>query len=329
MVNKNAPPLPTPQNNFAKDAWRCPCPKKSRLAASTNGFVCTQKSCIHANPKHQFGMVGNTPILVSPQLCDTVCDPAEITAWSPPTRRVQYHEWLVGVLVGKSKITQRNCHAFVRHLKSRSKTPKVLVIGGGKQGDMTEALWDDASITVHGVDIYHSPSVTAVCDGHYLPLADKSYDGVWIQAVLEHVVEPTRVAAEIHRVLRDNGVVYAETPFIQQVHAGAYDFTRFTVLGHRYLFHQFRLIDMGGTRGAEDALAWSLRYFVWAVTRNRKLFTLAFGFAVLLRPFGMLVSKKSLYDSPSGVYFMGSKSNKLEVTHKQLLTLYQGNYQSP
>ena len=37
-----------------------------------------------------------------------------------------------------------------------------------------------------------------------------------------------------------SGIVYAETPFMQQVHEGAYDFTRYTVLGHRYLFKKFK-----------------------------------------------------------------------------------------
>ena len=43
--------------------------------------------------------------------------------------------------------------------------------------------------------------------------------------------------------------MYAETPFMQQVHEGAYDFTRFTVLGHRCLFKYFEKNDSGGIRG--------------------------------------------------------------------------------
>jgi ubiquinone/menaquinone biosynthesis C-methylase UbiE len=68
-----------------------------------------------------------------------------------------------------------------------------------------------------------------VADGHQLPIADGSVDGVWIQAVLEHVLDPSIVVQEIHRVLTPGGVVYAETPFMQPVHEGAYDFTRFSL----------------------------------------------------------------------------------------------------
>ena len=70
-------------------------------------------------------------------------------------------------------------------------------------------------------------------DAHDLPFVDAAFDAAVIQAVLEHVVDPQRVVAELHRVLREDGVLYSEVPFMQQVHEGAYDFTRYTDLGHR------------------------------------------------------------------------------------------------
>ena len=109
-------------------------------------------------------------------------------------------------------------------------------------------------IEVHSIDIYASPTVDLICDAHYLPLEGEYYDAVWIQAVLEHVVQPELVVHEIHRVLKPDGIVYAETPFMQQVNEGAYDFTRYTVLGHRYLFKKFSLID----RGAMEELVFLL-----------------------------------------------------------------------
>ena len=78
----------------------------------------------------------------------------------------------------------------------------------------------------------------------------------------------------IFRVLKRDGVVYAETPFMQQVHEGAHDFTRFTVTGHRYLFKKFSQITIGGLGGTEIVLAWSIKYFFWSILRNRKLSSL-------------------------------------------------------
>ena len=149
-------------------------------------------------------------------------------------------------------------------------------------------------------------------------------NGVWIQAVLEHVVEPQVVVAEIYRVLRASGIVYAETPFMQQVHEGAFDFTRFTVLGHRYLFRDFEIVDAGGNKGAETVLAWSIRYFTWALTRSRFISRLVgLGMHVLLKPFAAILSRKALFDSSSGVFFLGRKSTT-RVSHRELTKLYDG-----
>jgi SAM-dependent methyltransferase len=187
-------------------------------------------------------------------------------------------------------------------------------------------LWDDSHVEIHGIDIYASETVDIVCDGHYLPLADKFYDGVWIQAVLEHVVEPQKVVDEIFRVLKLDGIVYAETPFMQQVHEGAYDFTRFTVVGHRFLFKAFEAIDFGGNRGPEIVLAWSLRYFFWGITRSRKIARFIGVFAFLiLRPFGRLMSKESMFDGPSGVFFFGKKTTGINLKHMELPLLYRGS----
>ena len=78
-----------------------------------------------------------------------------------------------------------------------------------------------------------------ICDANDIPFENGSFDGVVLQAALEHVADPYRCVEETHRVLKEKGLVYAETAFMQQVHGGRYDFTRFTRLGHRRLFRRF------------------------------------------------------------------------------------------
>ena len=201
----------------------------------------------------------------------------------------------------------------------------MLVIGGGQKGDGTKKLWADKRIEVHSIDIYGSANVDLICDAHYLPLEDKFYDGVWIQAVLEHVVEPDKVVEEIYRVLKKGGVVYAETPFMQPVHEGAYDFNRYTVLGHRYLFKNFNLLAMGGMGGPEQLFALSFKYLIWSITRS-KLLAKVFGLilSTLLRPISLFISKAAMYDVSSGVYFFGKKNNFKKIRHKDLVNLYKG-----
>ena len=95
-----------------------------------------------------------------------------------------------------------------------------------------------------------------------MPFKNNSFDAIWIQAVLEHTLDPKKVVEEIHRVLKGGGLVYAETPFMQQVHEGAYDISRFTVVGHRYLFKNFKSIRHGGIDGVGTVLTWSVYYFL-------------------------------------------------------------------
>jgi SAM-dependent methyltransferase len=271
-----------------------------------------------------FLVLDSCPVLISEILCDTVCDPKSINSFvvrsSPDTPLKKIKSWVRGI----SKVTIKNCNIFVDNLKKNNRTPRVCVIGGGTLGLGSDALYEDKSIRCTSVDIYQTNLTDLVCDAHYLPFKDSYFDGVWIQAVLEHVVEPQVVIAEIHRVLKSDGIVYAETPFMQQVHEGAYDFSRYTVLGHRYLFRDFDEISIGGNGGAEVALSWSLRYFVLAITNSISLSKLTgIFFTLVLRPFSFFIKKESLYDSSSGVFFLGSKSTH-RLTHKELVRLYSG-----
>ena len=67
----------------------------------------------------------------------------------------------------------------------------------------------------------------------------------------------------MYRVLKYDGLVYAETPFMQQVHMGKYDFHRFTHLGHRRLFRDFSQIESGVMCGLGMALACGYYYFIF------------------------------------------------------------------
>ena len=125
----------------------------------------------------------------------------------------------------------------------------MLVVGGGTIGNGVEALYAQPGLRIVAFDVYSSPNVQFLADAHQIPLADSSIDAVVVQAVLEHVLDPSRVVSEIERVLRPEGLVYAETPFIQQVHAGPYDFVRYTSSGHRFLFRSFEELASGPVAG--------------------------------------------------------------------------------
>jgi SAM-dependent methyltransferase len=309
----------------SKINYVCPCNIKSGLIESEYGLICEQTDCLHSSKDECFSIIDGKPVLISEQKCDTVCSSNNVNSYVG--RRHHKATLLKKILLGESAKTKANCNIFLEEVLKLTRAPKVLVIGSGERGSGTERLWEQSNIEIHGADIYASDFVDVVCDAHYLPFESDSYDGVWIQAVLEHVVEPKVVVDEIYRILKPCGVVYAETPFMQQVHEGAYDFTRFTVLGHRYLFKKFEAIEFGGDKGPETVFVWSFRYLIWAITRSRKLARiLSLSLGLLVRPLGYFVSSASLHDASSGVFFLGRKKLGHNLTHKELISLYRGQF---
>lgn len=107
------------------------------------------------------------------------------------------------------------------------------------------------------------------------------------------------------------GLVYADTPFMQQVHEGAYDFTRFTVSGHRWLFRRFSLLGAGASRGAGTASYWSLFYLLRAISGSARVAKLGALPFFWLRLFDYLSVTRFNNDAASGVTSSDGKRTRL------------------
>jgi SAM-dependent methyltransferase/uncharacterized protein YbaR (Trm112 family) len=229
---------------------------------------------------------------------------------------------------GRNLVAAKNFPRFGQLLLEESARPLVLVVGGRVAGQGMDGLLSNDKIEFVETDVDFGPRTRLICDAHDLPFADRSFDGVIIQAVLEHVADPYRAVEEIHRVLKDNGLVYAETPFMQQVHGGRHDFTRFTHLGHRRLFRRFAEIDSGAAGGSGMALAWSYEYFLLSFFRRRLTRGLVRGFSRLtgfwLKYFDTLSEgNPGALDAASGYFFLGRRSEET-LSDRELVKLYRG-----
>ncbi len=226
---------------------------------------------------------------------------------------------------------RQNFRRFLDTLVSSAARPKVLVVGGRIAGSGMSEFLADRRLDVIATDVAAGPEVRAVADAHSLPFDDGTFDGVVAQAVLEHVLDPHRCVSEILRVLKHGGIVYAETPFMQQVHAGRYDFTRFTDLGHRRLFSGFEEISRGATCGPGSALAWSYQHFLLSFVSGKHAINLVKAFTSLTGfwlPFfdQLLIDTPGAQDAASGYFFLGRKTHN-RITDTDLLRLYRGNQQ--
>lgn len=100
------------------------------------------------------------------------------------------------------------------------------------------------------LDLTTHPNIFA--DVTRTPLKLGSVDCILCTEVLEHLKDPQACVDEIHRLLRDDGLVFVSTPFFYPVHADPYDFQRFTEDGLRHLFRRFKSVEvhrMGGYFG--------------------------------------------------------------------------------
>jgi SAM-dependent methyltransferase len=98
-------------------------------------------------------------------------------------------------------------------------------------------------------------------DGEHLPFADAVFDAVLSLAVLEHVRDPFACAAEIARVLKPGGRLYAAVPFLQPLHGYPDHYYNMTVSGLRNLFDdRFEIFDAGVPRAGLPifTLSWFL-----------------------------------------------------------------------
>ena len=224
-------------------------------------------------------------------------------------------------------IAVNNYAVFFDKIKN-TPSRRVLIIGGSIMGEGLKPFYSD-DVEFIDSDVTFGKNTKIIFDAHNIPFADCTFDGVIIQAVLEHVADPFQCVGEIHRVLKTKGLVYSETPFMQQVHMGKYDFMRFTYLGHRRLFRKFDELSSGPLCGPGMALAWSLTYFLQSFT-NSKTTTKIIGVVSQILFFWLkyfdyyLIKKNGAYDSASAYYFLGTKS-RCSLTDRELIQLYKGN----
>src|SRR5206468_8321209 len=87
-----------------------------------------------------------------------------------------------------------------------------------------------------GCDMRPGPGVDRVEDLESLTFEDDSVGAVIMIDTLEHVRDCRRALAEVHRVLKPNGIVVASSVMDFYIHNHPSDYWRFTPSAFEYLF---------------------------------------------------------------------------------------------
>jgi len=310
------------------EALRCPTCTSHQLLLTE---VLTCESC-----QTIFPIVSGVPVLINDAnsvfMCaDYVQDGASFrgdsygksTDATTSRARRTYHQcagYLLNFAITRSHLDAEKALA---RIQSRIQHPKILVIGAGDENYTGAGLFTYT-------DVAFSKNTMMVCDAHDLPFQSDYFDFVIAVAVLEHVADPARCVSEIWRVLKKGGCVYAATPFLQPVHLGAYDFTRFTYLGHRRLFRWFDEEDSGMALGPGAALAWSVQYFLTSLTSLKwlkaglRLASLILSVPLKLTDY-FTRAQSSAIDGAAGVFFFGTKRES-PISDRKMIGLYRGGF---
>ena len=207
--------------------------------------------------------------------------------------------------------------------------PVVLNVGGKHPTSITEEICARDDVVAIECDLAFRSRTRLFANPARIPLADGTVDAVLLDGLLEHVPQPELVVSEAWRVLKPDGIVYSDTPFMLQVHGGAFDYSRFSHQAHRWLFRQFDELDSGVSSGPGVALAYAIQYFLlcFAGGKSSRYAIKTFCRLTLfwLKYCDLLIARKpAARDAAHGLYFLGRKSPQ-PLTERELVDRYDGS----
>ncbi len=115
-------------------------------------------------------------------------------------------------------------------------------IGDGQRALNIGSGESDLQSGVINLDVDPSDHTDCVGDALLVPFEANTFHLVLSQETMEHVSDPFRAVREMGRVLKTDGVLYLQVPFVLGYHPDPEDYWRFTHSGVR------RLIEQAGLR---------------------------------------------------------------------------------
>ncbi|HQP12861.1 MAG TPA: class I SAM-dependent methyltransferase, partial [Candidatus Omnitrophota bacterium] len=164
------------------------------------------------------------------------------------------------------------------------------------------------------VDINAFGNVDVVADAQRLPFQDNTIDLCLMEYVVEHVPYSDKMKAEIYRVLKKGGCLYATVPFMQSYHGNPDDYYRFTVSGLPVFFSQFEKLECQPFGGPASALCNAVKEFLAiALSFNNKVIyaVLSQVFIIPVFPFKyldcLLAKSANAHHLAFSFYYIGRK----------------------
>lgn len=150
----------------------------------------------------------------------------------------------------------------------------ILDLGCGS-GEYSLIMSKKKNNLVTALDIVMSPEFEKInsknikkiiSDAHNLPFEDNSFDACLIADVLEHVKDSGTILSEVRRVLKPDGILVINMPFLLELHADPEDYRRYTSFGLKNLLNKYGFNDV--KVWSDNGALFSIEYlllgsFVW------------------------------------------------------------------
>ena len=242
-----------------------------------------------ADGERSYNVHGDVPLLITDRgLVDEYARSSGDMNREYSTDYLQSQQSWFAKLRQKDYRTQESIDAFDGLFSNVAEDAVCLSVGGGP---------GRAHPRLTNLNIAPFPNVDVVGDAHLLPYADASVDVLYCEAVLEHLHTPSKAVAEMFRVLKPGGRVFACTPFLQPYHGYPHHYQNFTLTGHVHLFATagFQVTQSGTSTGPVYALRSLTGVFLKThlpFPLNRILHLGWAVFSLLVAPLDLIVAKR-------------------------------------
>ena len=165
---------------------RCPA-CRSKLQLDRDRCRCQAPAC-----RREFPVKSGVPILIDRRL-SVFGECGQRESNPPPSGPAVTAKRLAAALLpslGRNIGAKQAYAKFAEMLLAISANPQVLVVGGATVGAGLGTILNHESIEFIESDVYLSRRTALVCDAHQIPFVEETFDGVIVQAVLEHVADP-------------------------------------------------------------------------------------------------------------------------------------------
>lgn len=298
----------------------CGAPLVSGIAE----FTCQGESC-----GARYAVVEGVPLLIS-ELRNTI-PPGQLFGGEAGARSL--HDRVLASTPSITRDEKRN--TILRRLvtilgavEGRHPTT-ILAIGAPAQAATVHSILAGGGAEVVHVGVVPGTSAPDIlCDFARLPFRSAAFDAVVVQGTLHRTLQIAEAVGEVLRVVRADGLVYVEEPFMEPVHDGPYDFYRFSHLGLRGLFLGCEELDSGVVDGIGTALASSWRHYLCSLPRSRRAGFLLATIGSFTSFFWKYLDKRlerrpRAVDGAASVFFFGQRgAGSLSVS--ELVAGYRG-----